>query len=128
MDTASRQARLQQYGFECDCRACRTPDSDAQRALRGTDFEELEQVIATPMSKTDEASFYKKAEALARYVEDQGFADYSVKTSRLAYEFAIRVGNKKKARMWAEKQLENLQMIDANSIETQRARRMLDEI
>lgn len=128
MDTASRQARLHQYGFECNCRACRTRDSDAERTARGDDFHELEQAVSSPMSKTAEAILYRKAEALAEYVEDQGFVDYSVKTSRFAYEFAVRVGDKNKARVWAEKHLENLQIIDPNSIDTQRARQMLERL
>lgn len=91
-------------------------------------MEDLEEGIARPMSKTAEAILYGKAEALAQYVETQGFADYSVKASRFAYEFAMRVGDKDKARVWATKHLETLQLIDPNSIETQRARRLLEKI
>lgn len=96
--------------------------------LRGNDFQELEQAIASPMSKRAEALLSTKAEALAQYVEDQGFVDYSVKTSRFAYEFAVRVGDTNKARRWAKKHLESHQLIDPNSISTQRARRNLEEL
>lgn len=128
MDTASRQARLHQYGFECDCRACRARDTDAQRVSRGNDLQELEQAVTIPMSKTAEATLYTKAEELAKYVEDQGFIDYSVKTTRLAYQFAMRLGDKKKARIWAQKHLESQQVIDPDSLDTQRAKGMLDEV
>lgn len=128
MDTASRQARLHQYGFECDCRACRTRDTDAPRVSRGNDLQELEQAITSPMSKHAEAKLYQKAEALAQYVEDQGFIDYSVKTNRLAYQYAVRLGNKNKARVWAERHLKSHQLIDPDSLDTQRAKEMLDEV
>lgn len=128
MDTASRQARLHQYGFQCDCRACRTRDTDAQRVSSGNDLQELEQAITSPMSKTAEANLYYKAEALARYVEDQGFIDYSVKTQRLAYQYAMRLGDKSKARVWAERHLESHQLIDPDSLDTQMARKMVDEV
>lgn len=128
MDTASRQYRLYQYGFECDCRACRTRDTDFQRVSRGEDLQELEQAVSSSVSDTDDAVLLGKAEALAQYVEDQGFVDYSVKTSRLAYEIAMRVGDTKKARVWAVKHLESHQLIDAKSMDAQRAEQLLDII
>lgn len=91
-------------------------------------MQELEQAISDPGSTSDGAGLLEKAESLARFVEDHGFADYSVKARRLAYEFAMRVGDPERARLWAERHLESHQLIDPNSIDTQRAQQLLDKV
>lgn len=112
MDTSSRNHRLHQYGFACGCEACKSKSSDRQRVRAGEDLQELELAASQGVSSVD---LVQKAESLARYVETQGFADYEVKTSRLAYRLAVLAGDASRARVWAQKYLDTQRRVDPSS-------------
>lgn len=107
MDTETRNQRLFQYGFQCSCESCKTRASDQQRVRAGNDLQELEDALSRPISR-NEAGLFERAEALAQYVQDQGFADYLVKTSRLAFEFASRADIEQSAKEWDEKHRQHI--------------------
>lgn len=132
MDTASRHGRLHQYGFACGCEACRSQSSDDQRVRAGGHLQQLEQALSGSQPAAGQTGaaeeLVRKAEELAWYVEEQGFADYGVKTSRLAYEFAMRAGHAARARTWAEKHLAWQQLVDPTSVDAQRAQQMVNGV
>lgn len=107
MDTGSRNQRLLQYGFQCDCHSCKTRASDRQRERAGNDLRALEDALSKPRSR-DQGGLLDKAESLAQYVEDQGFADYLVKTSRLAVQHAARADDLESVRKWDEKHRQHI--------------------
>ncbi|KAK7697048.1 hypothetical protein SLS64_013958 [Diaporthe eres] len=118
LDTESRNHRLHPYGFRCDCAACRTGVSDRRRVRAGKDLKELETALQTPGKKTSFArnKLMSTAQALAEYVEEEGLADYYVKTSRLAFDHAVMAHNKSNARKWGQRHLEHHEMVDRNSL------------
>ncbi|KAH7303856.1 hypothetical protein B0I35DRAFT_446122 [Stachybotrys elegans] len=128
MHTADRNQRLYQYGFQCQCEACKTSESDPRRQQAGMDLKELETALGTGLSKADKQSLTAKAEELARYVEKEGFADYFTKTSNLVVHYAKLAGLKGKARRWARKSLDHHSMIDEDSADSQRAAEILASI
>lgn len=125
MDTTSRNQRLHQYGFECDCEACKSKSSDGQRVRAGEQLKELELAASQGVSDAD---LVQRAESLARYVESKGFADYDVKTNRLVYKLAMLAGDTSRARAWAKKYSESQRRIDPTSIDTQRAEQLVEDV
>lgn len=125
MDTASRNHRLHQYGFECGCEACKGKTSDRQRLRAGEELKELELAVSQAVSSAD---LVQKAELLAWYVEAQGLADYDVKTSHLVYKLAMLAGDISTARVWAKKYLDSQRRIDPSSIDTRRAEQLVEEV
>lgn len=69
-----------------------------------------------------------RAQALAEYVEEEGLADYYVKTSRLAFDHAAMARNESNARKWGQRHLKHHEMVDRNSREARQARRLLDSL
>lgn len=138
MDTTSRNQRLQQYGFRCNCMACQTEASDQQRAVAGGHLQELEEFL--PQAASSTTSWEEEeltaamsvavgmAEALAAYVEEEGFADYFVKTSRLAVEYALLTHDETKARWWGRKHLQHHEVVSPDSIQARQARQLLNSI
>lgn len=68
------------------------------------------------------------AQSLAEYIEEEGFADYYVKTSRLACEHAAMAHNKSNARKWGQRHLEHHEMVDRNSRESRNAQGLVDSL
>ncbi|POS75762.1 SET domain-containing protein 5 [Diaporthe helianthi] len=131
-DTERRNQRLQPYGFRCDCAACRTGASDARRLRAGKDLEELKKALqtGTPSTRTRSAKdrLMLSAKALAEYVEEEGFADYYIITSRLAFDHAVLASNKSNARQWGKKHLEHHEVVDRNSNGSRHAQRLLESL
>lgn len=127
MDTASRNNRLAQYGFQCNCNACQTRASDVQREQAGGTLRALEQSM-TDNVKTQQQQHFSQAEALANYIENEGFADYLVMTSRLASHYAAQAHNATSARHWAEKHLQHHEIVDRDSMESRMARELLESV
>ncbi|OAA68272.1 oxysterol-binding protein [Niveomyces insectorum RCEF 264] len=148
--TAARRARLAQYGFHCGCAACRQgdaaargsmadtaaadddndDDNDEQREHMGNVLEVLEKTLEGTDTVADGGPAVHRARshtaaALATYVETQGFADYYVRTSRLAVEYAFRAGDGAAAVYWARKHLEHNRLADATSQEARDAETLL---
>lgn len=129
MDTASRNHRLSQYGFQCTCPACQSRASDAQRVQAGSALHQLESdTMSSEEEEEEDSRHQQQAETLATYVEDEGFADYLVKTSRLALHYAARAQNVSSARRWAEKHLRHHEVVDRDSVEARMARELLDSM
>lgn len=127
MDTASRNDRLAQYGFQCSCHACTTRASDAQRVQAGRLLHALEEEQQQFGSHARKRQRQRDAEAVATFVEDQGFADYLVPTSRLASHYAAQARNASSARRWAEKHLRHHEVVDVDSVGARAARQWLEE-
>lgn len=130
MDTESRNQRLHPYGFRCNCPACQTRISDTRRVQAGKDLKELENALQSPGTRTKFAKnrLMSTAQALAEYVQEEGLADYYVKTSRLAFDHAALAHNKSNARKWGQRHLKHHEMVDGKSSEAQQARRLLDSL
>lgn len=90
----------------------------------------MESALQTPGKKTRFArnKLMSTAQSLAEYIEDEGFADYYVKTSRLAFEHAAMAHNKSNARKWGQRHLEHHEMVDRNSRESQNAQGLVDSL
>lgn len=90
----------------------------------------MESALQTPGKKTSFArnKLMSTAQALAEYVEEEGLADYYVKTSRLAFDHATMAHNESNARRWGQRHLEHHEMVDRNSLASQQAQRLLDSL
>lgn len=130
LDTENRNQRLRPYGFRCDCTACRTGVSDTRRVQAGKDLRELESALQTPGTRTMFArkKLMSTAQALAEYVEEEGLADYYVKTSRLALDHAALALNKSTAKKWGQRHLQHHEMVDKNSRGSQEAQKLLESL
>jgi hypothetical protein len=114
----NRQARLQQYGFVCDCSACQSPESSKRRVKISDLLESLEQKLYS-MSKKDEVNerLVKKAVALVELIEDEGLTNYLARAFHLTSVFNQRKGNLKMALEWAVRELEIHQWAEFDSEE-----------
>ncbi|KAI3399461.1 hypothetical protein diail_6723 [Diaporthe ilicicola] len=130
MDTESRNQRLHPYGFRCNCPACQTGISDTRRVQAGKDLRELENALQISGKRTKFAQnkLMLTAQALAEYVEEEGLADYYVKTSRLAFDHAAMAHNKTIARKWGQRHLKHHEMVDVSSDAAQEAQGLLDSL
>jgi hypothetical protein len=116
--TKERQARLQQYGFVCDCSACQSLESSKRRGKISDLLESLEQKVYSA-SKKDETNerLIKKAVALIDLLDDEGLTNYLPRAFHLASVFNQRRGNSKVAMEWAVKELEIHQWAELDSKE-----------
>ncbi len=113
-----RQARLQQYGFVCDCSACQSTESSKRRVKIANLLESLEQKLYSASKKdaTNER-LIKKAVALIDLLEGEGLTNYLARAFHLASVFNQRRGNSKVALEWAVKELEIHQWAELDSKE-----------
>lgn len=90
----------------------------------------MENALRTPGTRTKFAKnkLMLSAQGLAEYVEEEGFADYYVKTSRLAFYHAVLAGNKSNAREWGKRHLKHHEVVDRNSHGSRQAQRILDSL
>ena len=107
-----RQARLQQYGFVCDCAACQDVESSKRRVRIADLMEELEgkaQKVYGGGSKNKEKEILGrlagKAERLVGLIEKEDLGDYLVRGYRVASVFEGKRGEVEKAVGWAKKEL-----------------------
>ncbi|KAE9375230.1 SET domain-containing protein [Stipitochalara longipes BDJ] len=118
-----RQMRLQQYGFVCDCSACRSEESSKRRVRINDLLEELEMKAVKSFgggeSKKKEihGKLAQKAEKLVKMMEEEGLGDYLARAFRLASVFNSRRSNSKLAIEWAVKELELHQWAEMQSAE-----------
>jgi hypothetical protein len=87
-------------------------------------------MLQTPGTRTRFAKnkLVSTAQALAEYVEEEGFADYYVKTSRLAFDHAALAGNKSAASRWGKRHLEHHEMVDRHSDRSRQAQRLMESL
>lgn len=124
-----RQARLQQYGFVCDCSACQSPESSKRRVRISDLLESLEQKLysASKKEETNER-LVKKAVALVGMIEDGGLTNYLARAFHLASVFNQRRGNLKVALEWAVRELEIHQWAEFDSEEALATTQYMDSL
>jgi hypothetical protein len=116
--TKDRQVRLQQYGFTCDCSACRTMDGDKRRVRISDSLDDLEQKQHSPSKKASiNEKRISKSAALIDMIEAEGLPDYVARAFHLAAVFNQQAGHLQEAREWATKEWEILQMAELDSEE-----------
>jgi len=113
-----RQARLQQYGFVCDCSACQSTESSKRRIKTSDLLGSLEQRLHSASKKdaTNE-KLIKKASSLIDLIEEEGLNDYLARAFHLASVFNQRRGSLQVAMEWAVKELEIHQLAERDSKE-----------
>jgi len=119
-----RQARLQQYGFVCDCSACHSEESSKRRVRISDLLDELE-VKAVKNFRGGEkkkmeiyGKLVRKAEKLVAMIDEEELGDYLARSFRLASVFSSRQGNSEIAIEWAVKELELHQWAELRSAES----------
>ncbi|KAH9214369.1 hypothetical protein DL95DRAFT_523919 [Leptodontidium sp. 2 PMI_412] len=125
--TKERQQRLGQYGFVCGCEACRDEGSGKRRGKIQDLMEVLEQKVeANNQKKVVNERLARRAERLVVLLKEEGLVDYLAKAYRFMALFEGRAGNLKGARVWAEKEIEELRLAGEESEEVERAVAFLD--
>ncbi|KAK2018172.1 SET domain-containing protein 5 [Colletotrichum eremochloae] len=123
--TEERRARLVQWGFTCECAACKARDDDEQRIEIGR----LMGVIEAELGRDDFGrDVQPDAEKLVRLVEEVGLADYLVKAYKYAAYAASRSGKFGAARRWARKELAIHEIADARSRYARETRAFLESL
>ncbi|KDN66070.1 putative SET domain-containing protein 5 [Colletotrichum sublineola] len=123
--TEERRARLVQWGFTCECAACKARDDDEQRIEIGR----LMGVIEAMLGRDDFGrDVQPDAEKLVRLVEEVGLADYLVKAYKYAAYAASRSGKFGAARRWARKELAIHEIADARSRYARETRAFLESL
>jgi len=106
--TKDRQARLQQYGFECDCEACQARDGGSKRERIQDIVTSLKYKLPVPKNKKISMQVKKKlaqqAVSLVNMIQDEGLTEYLVEANRLAAVFLQRSGNLGHARVFARQE------------------------
>jgi hypothetical protein len=116
--TKDRQARLQQYGFTCDCPACQSVESDKRRVRISNSIDDLEQKQHSPSKKAAVTEKrISKALALIEMLEAEELGDYLARAYHLAAVFNKHEGHMDKAVEWATKEWDTLQMAEFESEE-----------
>ncbi|RDL38986.1 uncharacterized protein BP5553_03326 [Venustampulla echinocandica] len=116
--TKDRQARLEQYGFICDCAACQSSESDKRRTKIWDLLETLELKFRSPSKKTStNDKRAAKAIHLVEMVEDEGLTDYLARAFHVAAVLSQQSGQLNAALEWAIKELEIHQLAEKASDE-----------
>ncbi|KAN0113180.1 SET domain containing protein [Hyaloscypha variabilis] len=129
-----RQARLQQYGFVCDCAACQSEESSKKRVKIGDLLDELEAKAVKSFGGGEKKKkeiygrLTGKAEKLVGMMEEEVLGDYLARAFRLASVFNSRRGNSNVATEWAKKELELHQWADMQSAETLATTKYLEKL
>ncbi|KAK1962409.1 SET domain-containing protein 5 [Colletotrichum sublineola] len=123
--TEERRARLVQWGFTCECAACKARDDDEQRIEIGRLMGVIEAVLGRDDFGRD---VQPDAEKLVRLVEEVGLADYLVKAYKYAAYAASRSGKFGAARRWARKELAIHEIADARSRYARETRAFLESL
>lgn len=117
-----RQARLQQYGFTCDCDACNSLESDKRRVKISDSLDDLEQKQHSPSKKASiQEKRFGKALVLIEMIEEEGLPDYLARAYHLAAVFNKQAGHLQEATKWAMKEWEILQVAELDSEEALKA-------
>ncbi|TVY83742.1 SET domain-containing protein [Lachnellula suecica] len=120
--TKDRQARLQQYGFTCDCSACNSLESDKRRVRISDSMDDLEQKQDSPSKKASiNEKRISKAVKLVEMIEAEGLSDYLDRAYHLAAVFNQQAGDLREAIKWATKEWEILAMAEMDSAEALKA-------
>ncbi|OLN97537.1 N-lysine methyltransferase SMYD2-A [Colletotrichum chlorophyti] len=123
--TEERRARLAQWGFRCDCRACAGREDDGKRV----EIKRLMDVVERELGRDAfGGDVLLDAEKLVSLVEELGLADYLGKAYKYAAFAASRSGNVGSARLWAMKELSVHEFADTESGYARKARAFLNSL
>jgi len=119
MTRQERAARLEQFGFVCQCTVCMAPEEHDQKRIR------IAGVIADLKGKIERESNKRnvrekrlaKAEKLVDMVLEEGLADYLPLAYHLAAVLSKQAGNLGAAKRWALMKLEELNLAEKYSEE-----------
>lgn len=119
MKRQDRAARLEQYGFVCQCTVCMASEEHDKQRIRIAD------VMADLKGKIERKSIKKKvmekrlmkAEKLIHLVSEEGLADYLPGAYHLAAIFGEQAGHIETAEGWAWMKLEELKLAENDSEE-----------
>lgn len=130
--TEARRARLAQWGFTCDCRACAARDEGGEGAAEDLKRVEMRRLTGLLEQELGRDSFggdvLPLAEKLVRLVEEVGLVDYLGKAYKYAAYSASRSGKYGAARKWAKKELNIHEIADAESVYAKETRAFLDSL
>lgn len=125
--TKDRQARLAQYGFTCDCSACRSVESSKRRERIGDMFDILDQRVAAASTKEKTIQIsVNKALKLISELEEEQLSDYYARAYHLAAIFNQGKGDLEIAKQWATKELVIHQLASTDSPEVLETTEMID--
>ncbi|TVY88815.1 hypothetical protein LAWI1_G005720 [Lachnellula willkommii] len=121
--------RLEQYGFTCDCSACKSSEGDKGRVRMADALDYLEQKQFSPTKKLSiKEKRISKSVNLVNMLEAEGLPDYLVRAYHFAAVFNQQAGHLRDAREWAMKELEMLQLAERGSEEALKAMEFLDNL
>ena len=128
--TEERRGRLAQYGFVCQCEACRDDSGGDKRRKRiANRLEDLEGKVGR---RSENAVVSEKraenAVELVGMVEKEGLGDYLSRAYHLAAVFNEQQGRMDDAEMWARRELEILSLAEADSKESLAAKEFIDKL
>ena len=127
--TKVRQHRLEQYGFTCDCSACKSSEGDKRRVRMADALDYLEQKQFSPTKKASiKEKRISKAVNLIDMLKAEGLPDYLAQAYHLAAVLNQQAGHVREARDWATKELEILQLAERDSKEALEAMDFIDRL
>ncbi|TVY47566.1 SET domain-containing protein [Lachnellula occidentalis] len=127
--TMARQHRLEQYGFTCDCPACKSSEGDKRRVSMSDALDYLEQKQFSPTKKLSiKEKRISKSINLVNMLEAEGLPDYLARAYHFAAVFNQQADHLGEAREWAVKELEMLQLAERGSNEAIKAMEFLDTL
>lgn len=122
-----RQSRLTQYGFRCDCDACRDHEhTDVVRVKMARLLDELEDRLSRRTSNVANKKLLPKAIELTRMLEEEHMMDYLPHALHLASELSRRLGDIAAAVEWSRHALRLHECADEMSNATRSEREYLD--
>lgn len=115
-----RAARLEQYGFVCQCTVCKASvEHDKERIKIADLMVDLKGKLERKINKKDVMNKrLAKAERLIDMVLEEGLADYLPSVYHLAAVFSEQAGQFDAAKRWAMKKLKELELAEKGSEET----------
>ncbi|TVY29671.1 SET domain-containing protein [Lachnellula hyalina] len=127
--TMARQHRLKQYGFTCDCSACKSTEGDKRRVRMSDALDYLEQKQFSPTKKLSiKEKRISKSINLVNMLLAEGLPDYLAQAYHFAAVFNQQAGHLREAREWAMKELEMLQLAERGSEEALKAMEYLENL
>ncbi|KAI4603252.1 hypothetical protein KJ359_006045 [Pestalotiopsis sp. 9143b] len=111
-----RQARLDPYGFTCDCEACRNHErTDEVRVKKGQDLAELQKRVPWISGKNGDHPLVNDAFNLWIFLLEENMMDYLPDFTHLMADLFNRLGDPESTEFWAEQALMMYEHADENS-------------
>ena len=125
-----RAARLEQYGFVCQCTVCMATTAHDKKRIRIADLmADLKgKVERKSSSKIVMAKRLGKAKTLLNMTLEEGLSDYLAGVYHLAAVFSEQAGELEAAKMWALLKLEELKLAEKDSQEAVSVIAFIDDL